>query len=47
MDFRFGNKGKKVNHQLFMDDQKIYRGSFEEVEELCDVVHKFSKDIGV
>ena len=47
MGFRFGDKGKKVNHLLFMDDLKVYGGSFEEVEKLCDVVHKFSKDIGM
>ena len=47
MGFRFGDKGKKVNHLLFMDDLKVYGGSLEEVEKLCDVVHKFSKDIGM
>ena len=28
-----------------MDYLKVYGGSFKEVEKLCDVVHKFSKDI--
>ena len=47
MGFRFGDKGRKVNHLFFMDDLKVNGGSFEEVEKLCDVVHKFSKDIGM
>ena len=47
MGFKFGEEGKKVNHLLFMDDLKLYGGSIEEVNELCDVVHKFSSDIGM
>ena len=47
MGFRFGEAGKKINHLLFMDDLKLYGGDIKEVDKLCDVVHKFSTDIGM
>lgn len=47
MGYRFGAEGKKINHLLFMDDLKLYGGSREEVEGLVDVVHTFSRDIGM
>ena len=47
MGYRFGAEGKKINHLLFMDDLKLYGSTMVEVERLCEVVHKFSSDIGM
>ena len=47
MGYRFGELGQKINHLLFMDDLKLFGGNMEEVEKLCEVVHKFSTDIGM
>ena len=47
MGYRFGMEGKKINHLLFMDDLKLYGSGSGEIDELCQVVYKFSKDIGM
>ena len=47
MGYRFGEAKRKINHLLFMDDLKLFGGNLQEVERLCDVVHKFSRDIGM
>ena len=39
--------GKKINHLLFMDDLKVYGANWGEVESLCQIVQKFSADIGM
>ena len=47
MGYDFGASGKKINHLLFMDDLKLFGKNREDVEKLCEVVHKFSTDIGM
>jgi len=47
MGYRFGSERKKINHLLFMDDLKLYGKDREEVEKLVEVVHVFSRDIGM
>ena len=47
MGYRFGEAKRKINHLLFMDDLKLFGGNLQEVERLCDVVHKFSRDNGM
>ena len=47
MGYRFGEAKQRINHLLFMDDLKLFGGNLEEVEKLCDVVHNFSRDIGM
>ena len=47
MGYKFGQEGRKMNHLLFMDDLKLYGRDKDEIKELCAVVHKFSKDIGM
>jgi hypothetical protein len=44
---RIGNSEKLVNHLLFMDDLKLYARNEEECASLVNVVHKFSRDIGM
>jgi hypothetical protein len=43
----FGNSGKRLNHLLFMDDLKLYARNEEECASLVNVVHKYSRDIGM
>ena len=38
---------KNINHLLFMDDLKLYASSDAELSQLLQVVHTFSKDIGM
>ena len=45
MGYKFGKDGRKINHLLFMDDLKLYGSCRKELENLCAVVDKFSKDI--
>ena len=45
MGYKFGKDGRKINHLLFMDDLKLYVSCRKELENLCAVVDKFSKDI--
>ncbi|KXJ09461.1 Retrovirus-related Pol polyprotein from type-1 retrotransposable element R2 [Exaiptasia diaphana] len=45
--YRFGSGQQMMNHLLFMDDLKLYGRSEEELEKLVDVVHVFSRDIGM
>ena len=45
--YAFGSDGKLVNHLLFMDDLKLYGKSESDLEDLIEVVSKFSKDIGM
>ena len=45
MGYKFGKEGRKINHLLFMDDLKLYGSCRMELENLCAVVDKFSKDI--
>ena len=47
MGYRWGEHGRKINHLLFMDDLKLFGKDMEEVEKLCQTVHKFSQDIGM
>ena len=47
MGYSFGETGEKINHLLFMDDLKLFGRNMDEVNKLCNVVHKFSKDIGM
>ena len=47
MEYSFGRERKKVNHLLSMDDLKLYGKDKEEVEKLVEVVHVFSRDIGM
>ena len=45
--YRFGESGRKINHLLFMDDLKLFGKTFEETEALCNLVYRYSKDIGM
>ena len=36
-----------LNHLLFMDDLKLYRQNEEELERLVEIVHIYSKDVGM
>lgn len=45
MGYRFGREGKKINHLLFMDDLKLFGRDETELDKLCSVVNKFSRDI--
>lgn len=47
LGYRFGREGKKINHLLYMDDLKLYGKNRGEVEMLVEVVHVFSRDIGM
>ena len=47
MGYRFGETKQKINHLLFMDDLKLFGGSRQEIQKLCDIVFKFSNDIGM
>ena len=47
MGYKLGQDGRKMNHLLFMDDLKLFGRNMDEVNKLCNVVHKFSKDIGM
>ena len=47
MGYQFGNDKQRINHLLFMDDLKLFGGNLQEIEKLCDVVYKFSRDIGM
>ena len=37
----------KINHLLFMDDLKLFRKSYEQIDSLVQTVHTFTMDIGM
>ena len=45
--YKLGSDGKLINHLLFIDDLKLYGRSEEDLSTLVDVVHVYSKDIGM
>ena len=47
MGYRWGENGRKIIHLLFMDDLRLFGKDMEEMEKLCQTVHKFSQDIGM
>ena len=47
MGYVFSPYNLKINHLLFMDDLKIYANSQRQLEQLIEVVFKFSRDINM
>ena len=47
MGYIFSPFNLKINHLLFMDDLKIYANSQRQLEQLIEVVFKYSRDIGM
>ena len=45
--YEFKERGRKINHLLFMDDLKLYGKSDTQIDSLVKTVHLFSKDIGM
>ena len=45
--YKLGPDGKLINHLLFMDDLKLYGRSEEDLDKLVEVVHVYSRDIGM
>ena len=45
--FTKDTSGNILNHLLFMDDLKLYGRNEEESERLVEIVHTYSKDVGI
>ena len=43
----FSGSKEKINHLLFMDDSKLYSRNKKELDSLVQIIHIFSKDIGM
>ena len=48
-EYRFtkDTSGNILNHLSFMDDLKLYGQNEEELERLVEIVHIYSKDVGI
>ena len=46
-EYSFGREKERLNHLLFMDDQKLYGINNNEIDSLVKVVKKVSGDIGM
>ena len=45
--YKLAKDMKPINHLLFMDDLKLYRGSKDQLDSLAQVVRIFSQDISM
>ena len=47
--YEFGDKKKRINHMLFIDDLKLFAESKDQIDSLVNKVHihMFSEDIGI
>ena len=45
--YKWGKKGYKLNHLLFLDDLKLYAKSEEQTNTLARIVYMFSTDTGM
>ena len=47
LGYAFGEEGKLINHLLFMDDLKVFAKDEKQLDQLIELVFKFSKDVGM
>ena len=43
--YKLKNRGKKINHLLFMDDLKLFAKNEDQIDNLVNAVRVFSEDI--
>ena len=47
LGYAFGEEGKLINHLLYMDDLKVFAKDEKQLDQLIELVFKFSKDVGM